>query len=171
MPAPLTNKQKRILSQDTERAYRFEAAKARGRGEEWDMSAKAINQWRHDQVVIAVQKVGLRCCSQADYSAVKAHFLHILGEDGKAMRSLVRSQSEEQRQYEWKITEACRALGVQIFYANGICRRMFHGTVLLDASVDQLRKVFIALNAELHKRRTRAQGPRAAISHPKSQVA
>lgn len=162
MPAPLTNTQKRILSQDAERAYRFEAAKARGRGEEWDMSAKAIAQWRHDQVVIAVAKVGLRCCSQEDYSAVKAHFLHLLGEDGRAMRALVRSQSEERRQAEWKITEACKALGRHIHYADSICRRMFHGTALLDASVEQLWKLLYSLNYQLQRERKRAQGPRAA---------
>lgn len=156
MPAPLTNGQKRYLSQEAERAYRFLAAKARGRGEEWDMSAKAIAAWRHAQVAVAVQKIGLRCCSQADYSAVKAHFQHLLGADGKALRSMVRAQSEEQRQAEWKVLKACEALGRPLHYADAICRRMFRGLALLDASPGQLWKVLAALNYEIKRQRQRA---------------
>jgi hypothetical protein len=163
MSAPLTNGQKRELSQLAERAYRFSAAKARGRGEEPDMTSAAMDAWRHDEVAKACGKLGLRCCSQLDYAAVKAHFMHVLGEDGKALHYHLRSASEQQRQLEHKITRLLGQLGRPMAYADSICRRMNKGTSLLDASADQLKQVLIALTYDSKRARRRAQGPGA---HP-----
>lgn len=153
MASPLTNSQKRYLSQLAERAYRLFAARARGRGEESDMRTKAIEAYRHAEVIKAVAKAGLRCCSQDDYGAVKAHFLHLLGEDGQAMKAHVHAQSNGRRVVEFKILEVLKALGKPAAYANAICRQMFGGLGLIDASEKQLWKIFYALN----KQRQRTQ--------------
>ena len=149
MSAELDHNQKRILSQTAERAYRFLAAQARGRGEEWDMSSKASGEWRRVEVGKAVGKAGLRCCSQADYGAVRGHFLNLLGETGQAFKAIVHGDPEanQRRQVEWKIGQECRKLGKPATYAHGICKQRFHGLHIFDASVKQLWGVFYALEA------------------------
>lgn len=147
----LSNGQKAYLSQLSDRAFNRLAALAHGRGEELDSSTAARAKFRHEQVAEACGKLGLRCCSQDDYKTVEAHFLHLLGEDGRAMKALVRGEGNPRRVVEWKITKALEALGRPISYADGICRRMYHGTALMDASDKQLWKLFYALQYQLQR--------------------
>lgn len=129
MSAPLSKNQKRYLSQLSDRAWNRQWALALGRGEEWPEDTTAIRTaFRHAEVAKAVQKQGLRCCSQLDYKAVEAHFLHLLGEDGKAMAAHVRSQSEPKRQAEavlWRELKAAEPLGITRGYIESICRAKF----------------------------------------------
>lgn len=152
----LSNDQKRILSNLARRAFNLEGAKARGRGETWDGSATAEVDWRHAQVGKAVGKIGLRCCDQADYKIVEAHFLALLGETGKAMNALVRSQTNERRQIEHKICEVLATMRKPINYAASTCKQMFR-TSLEDASVDQLWRIFYALNKQATKQKKAAK--------------
>lgn len=146
MSAPLTKGQKRYLAQLSDRAFRLLGARARGAGQDWpeDNSANRA-AFRHQHVIQASAKHGLRCCGQADYAAVKAHFLSLLGEDGAAMNALVRGGDNARRQKEWLIQRELTRLGRTLPYAAGICRRMFHGLSILEASPDQLQKVVSAL--------------------------
>ncbi len=141
----LSNKQKGILAREFDRAFNLLAARARGRGETPDISPAARAAFRHDQVAIACGKLGLRCCTQEDYSACRARAMHLLGEDGRAMNLLVRGESNGRRQLEWLINKELQRLGRPLAYAAGICRRMFHGMSLLEASEEQMKKILSAL--------------------------
>lgn len=179
MAAPLSNTQKRYLSQLSDRAYNRLAALARGRGEEFPPSpggegwgeggpvseSKLRAAFRHDEVAKACGKLGLRCCSQDDYNAVKAHFLTLLGEDGRAFKEHVRAQSNGRRIVEHKIVQALAALGQRMPYAESICRRMYHGTGLADATDKQLWKLFYALQYQIN-RNAKAPAPHSSILTP-----
>lgn len=122
----LSHKQKAHLSQLASRAYHRAAAMARGRGEPaWDMSYKAVNEYRHAEVIKAVGKNGLRCCSQLDYKAVEGHFLNLLGQVKPAFRAHMRSATEPHRQAEAILTIAIRQaadVGITAAYAEAICK-------------------------------------------------
>jgi len=154
----LSDKQKRLLSQLSARAYSRQAALARGVGQQPDMSYKAYDEFRHREVALATGKAGLRCCSQDDYKTIEAHFYHLLGEDGRALNSLVREATNENRVWETKITRQLAAMGKpdNLNYAAGICKQMFHGLSILEASPQQLRKIYFALIYQ-HQRQSRKQ--------------
>lgn len=113
----------------------------------WDASAKGIgaignssaafDEWRHQEVTRACGKVGLRCCENDDYPRVKAHFLHLLGEDGAAMEWHLRAATEPRRQAEAVLWRELRAAGLQPAYVEAICRTQFKCGVI-EAGVKQL---------------------------------
>lgn len=124
MAAPLTNRQKAYLAILAQRAWR-QAPEA---------DALDANAWRHEQVAAACGKKGLRCCSQNDYGAVKARFLDLVGEPGRALAADVHGRAElnERRQVLWKIRARCREYGVSEALADGICRQMTRGRGLVE---------------------------------------
>lgn len=164
MSAPLTNGQKAYLAQLSDRAFRFEGAKARGRGEQWPpvelvgrdsvepskdqgsteshptvSESEILRRWRHDAVVKACGKLGLRCCSQDDYKLVEAHFLNVLNEPGKAFKAHVRAQGNDERIAEWKLMQAIKEAepcGINRAYAEAICKRQY-GCTIIEASAKQ----------------------------------
>ena len=135
MAAPLTNPQKRILSQLARRAFNRELALARGRGEK----LAAINEveFRHDHVARACGKIGLRCCTQDDYGAVKAHFLDLLGEHQAAFSAVHHGQGNARRVAEYKLVQACEAAKLPLTYAAKICSSQFR-CALEEATEKQL---------------------------------
>jgi hypothetical protein len=122
MSAPLTNSQKRYLSQLARRAWRQSP----------DADPQDEATYRHTQVAQAAGKLGLRCCGQDDYNRVKAHFLHLLGEDGAALNAHVRAETEPRRLAEFKLLQACEEFGLHLSYADAICRRQNRGLGLGD---------------------------------------
>lgn len=154
MSAPLTTAQKASLAMLATQAYSFRAALARGRGETVCVKSATITEWRRAEVAKAVGKHGLTCCGQSDYADVRAHFQNLLNRPDRALATMMRGTDNARRQYEWKILEALRTLGKPATYAEGIARRMFKGTALLDCSTDQLRKILAALTYQ--KQRTAA---------------
>lgn len=145
MAAPLNNDQKRILSRLAKRAFERECALARGRGETPDTSSAAEAAYRHEQVALACGKLGLRCCSQDDYGAVKGHFLNLLGETEKAFKAVHHGEGNARRVAEFKVVQACEQAGLDIAYAAKICVNMFKCS-LEDASTDQLWKLMFTVN-------------------------
>ena len=156
MSAKLTNGQKRQLSQENVKAFRFLGAKARGRGEPWPQENKAaLDAFRHEQVALACGKPGLRCCSQSDFADVKAHYEDLLGEPGKAMATLVRGADNERRIWEhklWRVTQEAEGLGWSRHYWTPLFRSKFKTTVL-EADAATLRKMFYEINHRLRARR------------------
>ncbi|HOC56636.1 MAG TPA: hypothetical protein PKI20_13520 [Verrucomicrobiota bacterium] len=124
MSAKLTNRQKAYLAQLARQAWQ--------RNPEAD--AQDAGTWRREQVARACGRLGLRCCSQDHYGAVKAHFLHLLGRDGDALRADLHSQTEanQRRIILWKIRKRCSQYGLGLEYADGICRRMTRGRGLQE---------------------------------------
>ena len=143
MAAPLNHDQKRYLSQLSDRAFDRLSAEADGQYFYDDLPAtKAREQFRHDQVIKACGKIGLRCCSQDDYLRVKAHFLDLLGESGAAMNAHVRAETEGRRVVLHKIREACRQFGFTLGYAESICRQRANGLGLDESDEKKLWTVF-----------------------------
>ena len=144
MSAPLTNDQKRILSQLARRAFNLDCAQARGRGGQPDTSTAAATGHRHQHVIAACGKHGLRCCSQDDYAAVKAHFQDLLGESGRALNSLMHGEGNKKRIAQYKLTQACRDAGLKLSYAAAICRTQYK-CALEDASEGQLWRLMFTI--------------------------
>ena len=107
------------------------------------------DEWRKAEVAKACGKLGLRCCGQADYNKVRAHFHRKLGHTGAANHAMQRSASDGRRTVEYKIGVVLRQLNAGISYANGACRKINHGISLEEASEKQLWKVFFALNKQV----------------------
>ncbi len=124
----------------------------------------SAGEWRHNEVAKACGKLGLRCCGQPDYNKVLAHFQRMLGHTAAANHATTRSATDGRRTAEFKIGKALMALSEQggsplgLSYANGICRKMFHGTALAEASDKQLWKVYFALNKQ-----TQRQGEKTTV--------
>ena len=156
MSAKLTNDQKRYLSQLSDRAFRFLGAKARGRGEPWpDDTTANLAAFRHAEVAKATGKLGLRCCSQDDYASIKAHFLNLLNEPGKAFTAHVAGANNDHRVWEhklWKVTQEAEALGWSRHYWTPIFRAKFKTTVL-EADTATLRKMFYEITNRIRARR------------------
>jgi hypothetical protein len=131
MPAALTNGQKAYLAQLARRAWALDA----------EADSQDADSWRHEQVVKAVGKAGLTCCSQDDYGFVKGHFLNLIGEPGQALKAHVRQVANPRRVAEYKLREACRDFGLSIGYAAAICRRQNEGMGLEE--VDEKRIWFL----------------------------
>jgi len=170
LSAPLTNAQKRYLSQLSDRAYARQhggptaiASSPGGEdtGEGGPQTGKAVSPtaaraaFRHAEVARAVHKAGLRCCSQDDYGAVKAHFLHLLGEDGAALRAHVRGQNNEARVAEWKLFDEIKAAGdtgITVRYVEQICRQQF-GCTITEASTKQKWSLLYTVRNRAAKKR------------------
>lgn len=142
MSAPLTRSQKSYLAQLSERAYRRALAMARGSGEEESFLGEFRDgeSYRHEMVARAVGKLGLRCCSQDDYAAVKGHFLEALGEHGAAFNAALRGASNARRVVEWKIFHECVTSGLHPSYADKICRAQNHGKTITE--IDDVRRLW-----------------------------
>lgn len=146
MPAPLTNAQKRYLITELIRPA-FARAGAEADGQSFD-------EWRLSQVLRACGKAGLRCCSQDDYGAVKAHFLAALGREGQAMAAAVRGApaANRRRQAAWALRNQWQRMGLSEGYAAGICRQMSRGAeTLATASEGTLWKVYYALRKQARR--------------------
>ena len=118
MAAPLTNKQKMILAKLAADAFRLHPTNE-------DKPGETLEDFRRRHVSLACGKDGLRCFSQDDYGHVKAHFQDMLGQSGKALKTLVHSAGNARRIVEWKILRALDEAGFQIGYAAKICRAQF----------------------------------------------
>jgi hypothetical protein len=153
----LTNQQKQRLAILAREAY----AKAPQR----DRDAADFNDWRHEQVATACGKLGLRCASQADYKAIEAHFLQLVGQEGKALKALVRSQTEGRRQAEYKLVKECESAGFHISYAEKICWNQ-NRCSLFDASEKQIWKVFFTVR----NRKNGKAKAKANVEHSTSNI-
>lgn len=162
----LTNKQKAYLSRLAAEACARQPRQLQI-GEPLRPSAETLARWRHEQVQIACGKRGLRCCSQADYKAVEAHFLNLLGRTRPAFRAAQESYTESRRQAAWKVlrcVEKWAAHGITLAYAEALSRRI-HKCPLQDASEKQLWQIKFTLDAEGRRRRDGKTGRRSDRVH------
>lgn len=90
----LTSKQKQILVM-----LATEAFKLQNPGINFD-------DWRHEQVMDAVQKPGLTACDQEHYSDLMGHFLTAAGRDAEALSWFMKNNRNPERQLAWKISKA-----------------------------------------------------------------
>lgn len=112
-----------------------------------DRASQTPDQYRRAQVAVACGKAGLRLCSQIDYRRVEGHFLNLINETGKALNALMRAETEERRQWYWKIIMRTKQYGITKEKADGICRQMTRGKYSLDdADLRTLRNVYFKLD-------------------------
>jgi hypothetical protein len=164
MSSPLTTDQKRILSQLARRALASVRHAAEKRGETFTVTE---DDWRREQVELACGKHGLRCCSQDDYSTVKAHLLARLGRAAEAFEAHVRAATEKRRQAEAVLIRECEKADLRLSYADRICRDKFHCTVL-DATEKQLWQMVFTIRNRARARRRTAQAKAASAVRPPS---
>ena len=167
MSAPLSKSQKRYLSQLSAKAFARQVTLARGQGQvfaggKYDGLAQtaAEGKYRHDQVVLACGKLGLRCCSQDDYKLVEGHFLELLGHHAAAFNAQLRAATETRRVIEHKIVEACAEFGFHLSYANKICVVQNRGLGLDAVEENRLWQIFYTIRTRgLAKRRKQISEP------------
>lgn len=136
MSAKLSNVQKRILSGLSRQAWQKAGPELDGISEE---------DFRHQEVIKACGKIGLRCCDQNDYKLVEGHFLELLGHHGAAFNANLRAATETRRLVVHKITTACQEFGLQLAYANTICRNQNHGRGLDEVEEKALWRIFYTI--------------------------
>jgi hypothetical protein len=161
MSAPLSKIQKRYLCQIARRALNQVRALARVRGEAFDVKEE---DWRHEEVIVACGKHGLRCCSQDDYKTVEAHFLDRLGAHGAAFNAQVRAATEKRRQAEAVLVRELEKAGLHLNYANAICQRQYRCTIF-DATERQLWNLVYTVRNRAATQRRRAR-PSTINSQP-----
>ena len=142
----LTNGQKSYLAQLAKRAY----AKCVVVGGADDGISE--EDWRHREVAAACGKNGLKCCGQYDYKLVEGHFLNLLGETGRALKSFVRAASEPKRQAEVVLVRALEEFHFTHDYAEGICRQAFKCSVS-EAGANQVWMVVYAVRRAGQRKR------------------
>jgi hypothetical protein len=117
-----------------------------------------LAEWRHAEQTAAVGKASLCDCVQDDFLPLKAHFLNLCGESGRAMNAHIRHQSEDKRVAMHKLEASCRERGLEMGYPAAICRTQYKCT-LDEASAPQLwRLVYTVRN----RRSTTPTGRRSA---------
>lgn len=94
---------------------------------------ETFDDWRHQHVLLAVERPGLRACRNEDFLPLKAHFLRLLGARGAAENADLRAMTEPRRMalhqlgLEAKKAEAAAAAANQkldaLAYARGFLRR------------------------------------------------
>ncbi len=133
---PLANVQKAELS-----ILAREAFEQRG----GECKLGPADDWRRDQVHIATGKHGLTACEQRDYLSIKAHFLALKGDTGRAMNAHLASEAEPRRIAAFKLMEAIKANNLTLGYAEAISRRQFKHTVA-ECSAKQLWNLTYTIN-------------------------
>ena len=154
MSAILSKDQKRYLAQQADRAL----AQSRARGEpiaDCGCGKGPDTSFRHNQVIIACNKHGLRCCTQDDYGAIKGRFLDLLGEPGRGMKAMVHGDPaiNRRRIAEYKLSEACTQAGVHLTYAEAICRTQHHGATLSDIDEKAIWRLVYTIRARARSRK------------------
>jgi hypothetical protein len=89
----LTPKQKQILVMLASEGFKLQNP---------DIS---FDDWRHEQVMDAVQKPGLTACNQEHYSDLMGHFLTAAGRDAEALAWFMKNGKNPERQLAWKISK------------------------------------------------------------------
>lgn len=161
MSAPLSHLQKRLLAQLSDRLFDRVAAESDGQDARVFPHlpvAVARGEFRRAEVREACGKDGLRCCGQEDFLRVRSHFRNALGESGQAFKDLLRAETEDVREAQAVLAQACAEFGLRLAYPAAICRRQFR-CELADAARNQLwNLIFTVRNrgAQKQKQKMRA---------------
>lgn len=146
MGAALSTKQKAYLAQLAAEAWR-----AGGR-------VGSAEEYRHEAVVAACRKNGLRCCGQEDYKAVEAVLLDRLGRHGAAFEAQLRQATHGLRTAQAVLIRECEKAEVRLSYAASICRNQFRCD-LDDASERQVWSlVYTVRNRAAGRRKGKGNG-------------
>ena len=153
MSAALSNEQKANIAIVARKAFDCQVATG-VLGDSADLA-----DWRHEQQLAAVGKESLTSCTQDDFPTLMAHFYKLAGEDGLAMKWIVRGQTNPKRVALAKLGEACLEAGVKYpDYPAAICRQRYK-CELEALSPNQLWKIFYTVRNRrdsVHRRQVAA---------------
>jgi hypothetical protein len=126
-----------------------------------------FDSWRHQQVLMCVERPGLRQSRHEDFNYIKAHMLRILGANRQAEGCELRAATEHRRQAIAILREECRkAIHVErpVAYIQAIAKSKFKTTMIhTDLSANQIWQLIFSLRAaEVRKRK--ALGTRSPSS-------
>jgi hypothetical protein len=103
--------------------------------------------WRRHEQFLAVtganplidrtSRLSLRDCTQRDMLKLTAHFQNLIGEPGRAVKSLLRIATQDHELAMRKLEAECTARSIDISYPAKICAKQFK-CALDDASPKQL---------------------------------
>jgi hypothetical protein len=113
---PLSNEQKAALCILAREAWEIQGGEA---------ECGPLLDWRRGAQFDAVGKSSLTECAQSDYLRLRAHFLSLKGESGRAMSAHVQHQTEPERVAMFKLEEACAKKRLPLSYAESIGRQRF----------------------------------------------
>lgn len=134
---PLSNQQKAALALLAKEAYAAQGGDA--------MLGMTEREFRHEEVAKACGKGGLTECSQDDYNPIKARFLDLKGESGRALNAHLAHQTEDVSVARFKLQEALKLAGKGEAYAAAIARHRFK-CALEQCSAKQLWQLVFTLN-------------------------
>jgi hypothetical protein len=125
-------------------------------------SDAALTKFRHAEVQHATGKPGLTACVQDDYLVVKAHFLDLVGESGRAMTAHLEHETAPKRVVLHKLNEALAKAKLPMAYAAAIAKRQ-SGVTIEELSVNQIWKLVYTINNRgTAKRRGTTKGAKSA---------
>ena len=100
-----------------------------------------LDEFRHCQVALAVNKPGLRACVNDDYRPLQAWFLDLAGKQGAARNAELAQAAEPRKLALYKLTEALTERKLPLAYVVPICRKKYK-CELHEATAKQLWKLF-----------------------------
>ena len=149
---PLSKLQKAALAQMARRAFNVLTAKG-------DIHGITADDWRHDEVERVTGRPGLRECHGSHYNKLAAHFESLAGEDGRALKHLVREQTDSRRQAEVVLLDVLSKASLPLGYAEAIARDKFHCAVLETDSRQCWQLVYTVKSRLTARRRKSATQP------------
>lgn len=97
-------------------------------------------EWRREQQLATTGKESLTLCTQDDYLPLKARFLELKGESGRAMNAHISHATEPKRVARYNLNAALADANLPLAYAEAICRRT-QKCGLEEASAKQIWRV------------------------------
>jgi len=154
----LDNEQKAKLSIAGREAYRIQSEN----GLTHDLS---FDDWRREQVQIAVQKAGLRECTNNDFRAVLARFYRLAGRETEATELYAKTgrvKGSDQMGDTHENRELCKALirdkitasqgAISEAYVAAIVRNKHQGKTIHDLTASELQQLVYTITARLSKK-------------------
>lgn len=146
----------KALIAEARKAFAHVGAQARARGEAWDDSKESFDQFRHRQVFEACGQPGLSKAANDHFNLIKARFLTLQAEDGRALEAILRAGSERPRQLTVLIERELARAGLPETYANSIAQDRFGIAHLEDLAESQLEQLLFTVRNRLAARRRKA---------------
>lgn len=167
--APLGARERQELARLARRAWDKvrSGTQESGNGNPEFMSSRLtdFDAWRHQQVMIACERAGLREARNEDYGLIKAHLLRIIGQDAMADRQVDRAQIEPRRVALHKLGEECKAaedvIDKPLEYVSAIGRARYHGAGLDDLGEKQIWGLVFDLRRNAQRRRAKSSVAKA----------
>jgi hypothetical protein len=139
---------------------------------------ETFDAWRRRHTLIAVERAGIRACTQEDYAPLAAHFARVLGEaeaslgnPARARRSMRLADRMSQRaacaprrvaaaKLESELHAAADCIERPRAYVASIARARFRTAALEDLTERQIWMLVYDLRRNASRRRTKAKGGR-----------